>query len=166
MRTFAIEHRFAGVDCDAYEALFFDEAFWAALGRELRLGRELLKLERTEARIVRHVRCAPDQDPNTPEGKALADNKASFVEELDYDRRARRGEWRTIPWLLPERVRTRGTIEIAPAPGGGVRRLVRGEVDARLWGFGGLVERRAVVEIEKSYATAAMFTNAWLARAR
>jgi hypothetical protein len=165
MRTFAIEHRFTGVDCDGYEALFFDETFWAALGRELRLGRELLKLDRTDARIVRHVRCAPDQDPGTPEGKALADNKASFVEELDWDRRARRGAWRTIPWLLPERVRTRGTIEISPVAGG-VRRVVRGEVDAKLWGFGGLVERRAIVEIEKSYAQAAIFTSAWLARAR
>jgi hypothetical protein len=166
VKSFAIEHRFAGVDCGAWEALFFDEDFAAALGRELRLGRELIKLERTDARIVRHVRCVPDQDPNTPEGKALADNKASFVDELDWDRRARRGEWRTIPWLLPDRVRTRGTIEVTPAPGGGVRQVVRGEVDAKLWGFGGLVERRSVIEIEKSYAQAAIFTNAWLSRAR
>lgn len=163
---FEIVHRFDGIDCDAYEALYFDEEFWTALGRALRLGRELLRLERSDARIVRHVRCAPDQDPDTPEGRALAENKAAFVEELDYDRRARRGAWRTIPNLLPERVRTHGTIEIAAAPGGGVVRTVRGESDVRLLGFGGLVEKQIVKSIRTSYDDAAVFTAAWIARAR
>jgi hypothetical protein len=161
---FEIAHVFA-LAPDAYEALFFDEEFWAALGRELRLGRELLRLDRSEARIVRHVRCAPDQDPATPEGKALSDNRASFVEELDYDRRARRGEWRTIPNLFRERLKTRGTIELQAAPEG-TRRIVRGEVDVKLYGLGRLVEKRVVKEIEKSYAAAAAFTQAWIARRR
>ena len=161
---FAIEHRFA-IDVDAYEALYFDEEFWHALGRELRLGRELIKLERTETRIIRHVRCLPDQDPDTPEGKALAENKASFVEELEWDRRAHKGTWRTIPNLFRERVKTHGTIEFR-ADGGGTARVVRGEVNAKMFGFGALVEKRVVHEIERSYAGAAAFTEAWLARTR
>ena len=161
---FAIEHRFA-IDVDAYEALYFDEDFWRALGRELRLGRELIKLERSDARIVRHVRCAPDQDPDTPEGQALAANKASFVEELEWDRRAHKGTWRTIPNLFKERVKTHGTIELR-AGAGATTRIVRGEVNAKMFGFGALVEKRVVAEIERSYAGAASFTEAWLARAR
>src|SRR5262249_50362194 len=136
-----------------------------ALGRELRLGRELLTLERTETRIIRHVRCAPDQDPDTPEGQALAQNKASFVEELEWDRRAHKGAWRTIPNLFRGRGKTHGTIEFR-ADRGGPTRIVRGEVNAKMFGFGGLVEKRVVAEIERSYASAAAFTGAWLARAR
>ncbi len=161
---FAIEHHFA-IDVDAFEAIYFDEEYWRALGRELKLGRELLTLERTDARIVRHIRCAPDQDPDTPEGKALAENKASFVEELEWDRRAHKGTWRTIPNLLRDRVKTHGTIEFR-ATGGGTTRIVRGEVNAKLWGFGGLVEKRVVAEIERSYDRAQAFTEAWIARAR
>jgi hypothetical protein len=162
---FAIDHAIDGVDCAGYEAVYFDEAFWAALGRSLRLGRELLRLDRTDLRIVRHVRCEPNRDPDSPAGQALGDSKASFVEELDYDRTARRGAWRTIPNIFADRVRTQGTIEIVEAPHG-VRRIVRGEVDARMFGFGRIVEKHVIAEIEQSYAKAAAFTTAWLAQRR
>jgi hypothetical protein len=162
---FAIEHVIEGIAPDAYEALYFDEAFTAALAVELALGRQLLRLDRTPARIVRHTCYDAKHDPSTPAGQAFGSSRAAYVEELDYDRTARRGSWRTVPSLMPERVRNTGTIEIAAAPTG-TRRTVRGEVKVSLFGFGGIVERMIVAEIEKSYATAARFTAAWLARPR
>ncbi|HTJ46591.1 MAG TPA: DUF2505 family protein [Kofleriaceae bacterium] len=162
---FEITHRWGGITLDEYEALFFDEDFASALAEHLRLGREVLRLDRAEDRIVRHVRCEPDQDPDSPEGRALAKRKAGFVEELDYDRRARRGEWRTIPNLIPDRVKTNGTIELR-AEAGGVVRTVRGVCDVKLFGLGRLVEKQAVKAIEKSYDDAAAFTAEWIARAR
>jgi hypothetical protein len=159
---FVIEHTFAVSPAD-YEALYFDEPFNVALGDHLGLGRELRRFDRTADRIVRHVCCEPKRDPDSPAGKAFGTTRASYVEEMDYDVRARRGAWRTIPNILPERVKTEGTLEIASAPGG-MKRIVRGEVKARLWGFGGIVERMVVSEIEQSYAKAAAFTTAWLAK--
>jgi hypothetical protein len=161
----AIEHAFAGLSCSAYEDLFFDEEFNTALGRELHLGRQLVRLDRTPERITRHIIYEPRRDPDSPAGRAFGTSRASFVEELDYDRRTRRGHWRTIPNLFPERVQNRGTLEIVGDPAG-VRRIVRGEVTVSLFGFGRLVERMIVAEIEKSYASAAAFTTAWLARPR
>jgi hypothetical protein len=158
----AIEDTFE-LTCDAYEALYFDEPFNIALGDALGLGRELLRLDRTADRIIRHVRCEPKQDPDSPAKQAFGTSRASFVEELDYDRRTRRGTWQTVPNLFVERVTNRGTLELAPA-GGGVKRIVRGEVKVSLFGFGRLVEKMIVAEIEKSYASAARFTRAWLAR--
>ena len=161
----AIEHVFAGLSCGAYEDLFFDEEFNAALGRALHLGRQLLRLERTPELITRHICFEPRRDPDSPAGRALGTSRASFVEELDYDRHERRGQWRTIPNLFPDRVQNRGTLEIAADPAG-VRRIVRGEVTVSLLGFGRLVERMIVAEIEKSYAATAAFTAEWLARPR
>jgi hypothetical protein len=159
---FVIEHTFEGLTCSRYEALFFDEAFNTALGEALGLGRELRRLDRAPDRIVRHVCCEPVRDPDSPAGQAFGSTRASFVEELEYDPRAHRGAWRTIPNLLPERVKTEGTLEIRGVAGG-VQRVVRGEVRARLWGFGGLVEKHVVAEIVKSYDKVAAFTTAWLA---
>jgi len=104
----------------------------------------------------------PVRDPDSPAGQAFGSTRASFVEELEYDPRAHRGAWRTIPNLLPERVKTEGTLEIRGVANG-VQRVVRGEVRARLWGFGGLVEKQVVAEIVKSYEKTATFTAAWLA---
>jgi hypothetical protein len=159
---FLIEHTFEGLTPEGYEEVFFDEPFNVALGEALGLGRQLRRLDRAPGRIVRHVCCEPSRDPDSPAGKAFGSSRASFVEELEYDLRAHAGTWRTIPSLLPERVKTSGTLEVL-AVGGGVRRVVRGEVKASLWGFGGLVERHVVAEIVKSYDRSAAFTVTWLA---
>jgi hypothetical protein len=157
---FVVEHTFAA-EIAAYETLFFDEPFCVALGEALGLGRELLRLERTESTIVRHVRCEPRRDPESAAGKAFGSSRASYVEELAYDRATHVATWRTIPNVFPDRVKTSGTIELVAA-GDGTRRVVRGEVVARLFGFGGLVERAVVQEIEKSYEATARFTERWL----
>src|SRR6476469_9141401 len=105
----AIEHIFAGIECRDYEALYFDEAFNDAIGRELHMGRTLMRLDRSADRIVRHVCYEPNQDPDGPTQKAFGSTRAGFVEELDYDVRAQRGTWRTIPNMWADRVRNAGT---------------------------------------------------------
>src|SRR5262249_15536503 len=135
---FVVSHTFDGIGADAYAALFFDEGFSAALGAALRLGRELVRLDRSPTRIVRHVRCEPDRAPDRASGQARGGSRASFVEEMEFDVRARRGTWRTIPSMFADRVRTEGTIEIVPAPRGATRE-VRGEVDVRMFGLGRVI---------------------------
>ena len=161
---FEIEHTYARITPAAYAALHFDETFSAALGEALGLGRTLLRLDRTADRIVRHVRCVPRRDADDPAAQVL-DDKASYVEELDYDVARARGEWRTIPSMMPDRVTTHGSIEFVAAPGV-TRRIVRGEVRVRIFAVGRLVERHIVAAIEKSYADSARFTAAWLAQAK
>ena len=148
-----------------FEALFFDEEFNLAVGESQRLGRKLIRLDRTSDRIVRHVCFEPDRDPNSPAGQAFGTTRASFVEELDYDLRAHRGAWRTIPNLIPERVSNAGTLELVEVPEG-TKRIVRGKVTVKLFGFGSLVERAVVAEIVKSYQRTTEFTRAWLERSR
>jgi hypothetical protein len=153
-----IEDRFEGVTCEEYESLFFDESFNHDVGKALHLGRQLIRLDRTADRIVRHVCYEPERDPDSPAAQAFGTSRASFIEELDYDVRAHRGAWRTIPNMFTDRVRNAGTIEVI-ASGRDVRRIVRGEVKVSLFGFGGLVERMIVAEIVKSYASTASLTN-------
>jgi hypothetical protein len=163
---FAIDHVFPGITVLDYETLYFDEAFNETLGTALAMGRRLLKLERTPQRIVRHVQFEPARDPQSPAGKAFGTSRASFVEQLEFDRQAQHGTWVTIPNLWPDRVRNRGTIGFTEAPTGGTRRCVFGEVRVSLFGFGGLVERAIVAEIEKSYTRTTELTLEYLARTR
>ncbi len=159
-----VEHSFA-ITRDAYESLYFDEPFNAALGDALGLGRELVSLDRTATRIVRVVRCEPRRDPKSPGGQAFGKSRASFVEHIDYDRATRIGAWKTVPNVFPDRVRSTGTLELV-ADGAGVKRTVRAEVVVRAFGFGGRIEKLIAHEIEQSYAKSAVFTTEWLARLR
>jgi hypothetical protein len=154
---FANEQLFPGISPADYEALYFDEPFNTALSEALHMGRKLLRLDRTATRIVRHVCFEPRREAGTPADQAFGTSRASFVEELEYDLPERRGRWRTIPNLFTERVTNAGTLELL-AEDRGTRRVVRGEVRVSLFGFGKIVERMVVAEIEKSYAATARFT--------
>jgi Protein of unknown function (DUF2505) len=158
-----IEDVFEGIGCSDYVELYFDEAFNESIGRALHMGRRLLRLDRGPERIVRHVCYEPNHDPESPAHQAFGTSRASFVEELDYDVRTRRGTWRTIPNLWADRVHNAGVIELADLAGG-TRRVVRGEVKVKLFGFGRLVEKMIVAEIENSYAATARLTREWIAK--
>jgi hypothetical protein len=159
---FTIENVFRIAPAD-YIELYFDEPFCVKLGEALGLGRELRKLERSPDRIVRQICCEPVREKGSDADKVFGSSRASFVENMDFDVPARRGAWETIPNVLPERVKTAGTLELVAVPEG-TKRIVRGEVKARLFGFGGVVERAVVKEIEGSYAKATAFTTEWLAK--
>ena len=158
-----IDDVFVNISPAEYESLYFDEDFNEAIGRAMRMGRRLLHFERTDEQIVRKVHYEPDRDPDSPAGKAFGTSRASFIEELTFDRRTRTGTWRTIPNVFPDRVTNAGTIEFADASPG-VRRIVRGEVKVALFGFGRMIERAVVREIVKSYQNTTAFTNEWLAK--
>jgi hypothetical protein len=158
-----ISDLFEGIECHDYAALYFDEAFNTAIGRALHMGRKLVLLDRSNDRIVRHVCYEPNQDPESPTHQAWGATPAGFVEELDFDVRARRGTWRTIPNRFADRVNNAGTIEFAPE-GRGTRRSVRGDVVVKAFGFGRIVEKMIVGEIVKSYAATTAFTREWIAK--
>lgn len=158
-----IEHTFEEIDVAEYEQLYFDEAFNDALSTQLKLGRHLVRLDRSANRIVRHVCYEPAGRAPAGFDEAYGTSRASFVEELDYDVATRRGTWRTIPNRWADRVKNAGTIAFTSARAGTLR-TVEADVKVSAFGFGKIVERMVVAEIEKSYTATTAFTRAWLAR--
>ncbi|MFO0696763.1 MAG: DUF2505 domain-containing protein [Polyangiales bacterium] len=159
---FHVEHVIPGIAPEDYEKLYFDEPFGIALCKEVRLLRTLEKLERDEKRVVRHVTCEPEgrQIP-APVAKILGGARIAYTEELSYTWGSFHGTWRTVASLLTDKVSSHGTVDFVRVPEG-TKRVVDGEVEVRLFGVGGVVERFIVADVEKSYADAAEFTNRWL----
>jgi hypothetical protein len=160
----SIEHTFP-VTPAAYADLYFDEPFSVELCAAVKLGRTLLRLDRTLERLVRHVRCEPIREIPAPIAKVLAGRSFHYVEELDVDLRTLRGKWRVVPSLVPDKVEASGTLEFEDS-GGHVKRVVRGDVKVSVFGIGGFVERFVLGEVQKSYDDASAFTRAYLERRR
>jgi hypothetical protein len=158
---YVIEHTFQGLSLTEFETLFFDEEFNVALGESLKLGRTLVRLDRTADRIVRHLRCEPKREPGSAGAKLFGDKRAGWSEELEYDVGKFHGRWTTIPSLMTDKITTNGTIEFAPAPSG-VRRIVKGEVTVDVFGVGRQIEKAIVAGIEKGYVAGADFTATWV----
>lgn len=158
---FRVEHAYDGVTFPEYETIHFDEAFNASLCEATKLRREVLKLERTPERIIRHVRIEPAREIPGPVAKVLGGKKFSYVEELEYELGKGRGRWRTIPNIMPEKIDSQGTLELV-ATTNGVKRVVAGDIKVSVFGLGGLIEKFVVSDVEKSYEAAAEFTRRYL----
>jgi hypothetical protein len=158
---FRVEHLYEGVTFPEYEQIHFDEGFNTELSESVKLGRTLLKLDRTAERIVRHVKIEPAREIPGPVAKLLGGNKFSYVEELEYEIGKGRGRWRTITSVLTDKIDSQGTLELVSAPGG-VKRVVAGEIKVGIFGVGGIVEKFVVSDVEKSYDAAAAFTREYL----
>ena len=158
----SIEHTFAIAPAE-YANLYFDEPFSIELCAAVKLGRTLLRLDRSATRLVRHVRCEPIRDIPAPIAKVMGGRSFHYVEELEFDLEKLRGQWRVVPSLVPDKVEASGTLDFEDL-GGNVKRVVRGNVNVSVFGLGGLVERFVVGEVEKSYDDASAFTKAFLER--
>ncbi len=158
-----IEHTFAVTPAE-YARLYFDEAFSVDLCASVRLGRKLLRLDRSSDRIVRHVRCEPERDVPAPLAKLLDGHRFHYVEEIDFDLAKRSGRWRVVPSLLPEKVIAGGTLDFELAPGGKTKRVVRGDVTIAVFGVGAIMERFVAADVHKTYDQASAFTASFLSK--
>lgn len=161
---FSIEHTFQGVDRPSYEKLYFDEPFNVALCEAVNLDRELLKREETDGRLVREVKVAPrGRQIPAPIAKFMGGARIEYVEKIDYEFGAYRGEWQSISSLMTDKIRSQGTFRIEEAAAG-VRRIVEGEISVKIFGVGKAIEGYVVDDIKRSYSEAAEFTRTWIAQ--
>ena len=159
---FKADHTFRGIDLPAYEKLYFDEPFNIELCKATRLDRSLVKLETAGAKLTRAVKVSPEgRDIPGPVAAVLGGSKFEYTEYMDYELGKYQGRWRTEPFVLRDKILSSGTVAFSAVPGG-VRRLVEGDIQVKIFGVGGLIERFVVGDVEKSYAKAAEFTQKWI----
>ena len=162
---FDVSHRIADVDPAAYERLYFDEAFNAELCAAVGLGRRLIRLDDAAGTVRREVEIAPDRQLPAPVARALGVKQFTYVETLTYAWGSGEGQWSTQSSVMADRIRSHGSLSIAQA-GDGVLRRVWGEVAVRVFGLGGAIERAIVADVSRSYAEAVGFTGRYLQRQR
>lgn len=160
---FDVAHTITGIHAADYERLYFDEAFNEALCAHLKLTRRLIRREEQPGHIFREVAIVPAREVPAPVAKIVGADALHYTETLDYRLGTGAGTWSTTPGALPGKITSDGRLMIEEAEGGVVRR-VEGHVTVRLFGVGKMIERFIVADVERGYAEAAAFTQAWLAR--
>ncbi len=158
---FRVEHTFEGIDLPAYEQLYFDEEFNAALCAATSLDRTLVS-RKLEGNTLRRVsRIVPHRAVPAPIAKVLGGAQLSYVEHVEYELESYVAHWHIEPSFLADKIETYGVYRFCEARGG-VTRVVDGIINVAIFGLGGLIERFVVADIEKSYEVAAEFTRRWL----
>jgi hypothetical protein len=158
---FTAQHSIAQVGLPDFEALYFDESMGEALCASVRLQRQLIS-RRVDAGVLhRAVRVCPQREIPKPLARILGKSQLAYTEHVTYPIGSMAGTWHLTFEILADKLRCAGTFCFA-ADGPNVVRTVQGTVEVKIFGVGALAERLIVAEVQRGYADAAAFTQAYL----
>lgn len=162
---FKIEHSFSRISREAYERLFVDEEFNAALKPVCALrSRELLERREEGGRLFRKVRVVPERD-FPPAIKKLITGELSYTEESWLDPTRHVLDWTSKTSILTEKLSLSGQVSFHEIPDG-CRRVLEGEIKVNVFGVGRLVEKGIIDNLEETYDKIALFTQQWIDKSR
>lgn len=156
MRLFC-EHRIPASAADFWEWIH-DADYEARVARALGLT-EYRELERREedGTVYRRLRVAAALPSSLAPilSRVVRVDEAAYVEEQWRSPDAHLVRWRMTPEILAERVHVAGELRLVPAGAGHCRRILEGEIRARIFGVGPLLERAAIREVVGAYDVSA-----------
>jgi hypothetical protein len=144
--------------------LYFDNAFNVEM-YERGLGFPSCKvLERREQgdRIIRRMAMIPKIDMPAAVAKLVGD-KVGFEERADYDRKAGLFRFQIILAAF-DKARVEGTMRVVPHGDGQCKRIVDFEVEVKMFGVGGMIEKTAMDNNIAGWNRSAAWINECLAR--
>lgn len=160
---FSLEHRF-DIDRETYMAeVYFNKEMGRQMDQALGLGsKELIEEVDDEAIYKRVNMVRPQRDLPRALRKVLGDKGLGFFETTIHYKGEFRLEWKMKTEMMPDRIFGGGEILILDDNGATIRR-VSGEINAKIFGVGGMIEKTSVENVRESYDKAAAITSQWIA---
>ena len=161
---FSMEQQFTA-PLTAVEGAFTDPALLAELATRPELGQpELLQHIADGDRVLQQVRYAFVGELSPAVTAVVDPRRLTWVEHTELDRRTHRSVYRIQPDHYPDRLSCSGTVMLEPAPSGGTRRVVRGDLRVHFPLIGGKVERAIVSGLHAHASAEGQVVQAWLDR--
>lgn len=165
MPDFSVEHRFNCSEESFWSQVFFDQDYNRRLFLEFLkfTGWRELKTEERDNQVHRVVEAIPPIGDLPGPLKAIVGEGAGYEERGVFDRANKRYTATVVPNRLADKISVR--IELSTVADGPdhCKRIAKGSVTAKIFGVGGLLEKKMISDLEKSYAKSAEFTNAFVA---
>jgi len=154
------------INCSAevFWKLYFDPAFTEALLREaIKVDDfKVVKQEENEREIVRITTGKPRISAPAAVQKIIGSN-FSYTEEARFDRKTQTLRWKISLSTFTDKTRNEGVLRVEPIGPDRVRRIADAEVEARIFGMGGMMESGMEKQMLEGWAAGAEFTNHWIA---
>ena len=166
MGKFTVTHE---INCnvETFWKTFFDKDFNEKLYLEALGFPEYKTLEQneTEKQITRRVHGQPKMNLPGPVAKLFGSN-FSYDEEGSFDRATQIWRWKLKPSSMADKLRTEGVVRVEAIGDSKVRRVAEIEVEAKIFGVGGLIESTAEKQLREGWDSSAVYMNKHLAAAK
>lgn len=165
MQRIEISHLFDGTP-DDYLAVIDGAEFEAQLCQAVGLREHtVISTEDRGDHLLVRLRVVPERDMPGPVKAALGGKGMGYFEE---EKRPKNRPWHRewtifLDALGPNRFRCCGTFDLQPEAGG-TRRTLRGEVEVKLLGVGGLIEKGTAKGITETYEKTSVLVREGLRR--
>jgi len=147
-----------------WDAVFFDEEYNRRLFLEGLRYKAFEQIELTDKgdSVLRRLKGTPASEiPKTVQKVIGAD--LSYVEELVWDKKTKKARFKNTPATMSSKLRIEGSLWAEAAGEGRCRRLVDLDLEAKIFGVGGVIESVAGKIFKENFEAAARWTNRWLA---
>lgn len=150
-------------DIDTYWRCVFDEEYNRRLYMDVLRFREMKLLsqeDKGDKRTRRLYLNPPPADLPGPIQKVIGD--LSWHEEGSFDTKTKRYRFKVIPASLPDKTTIEGEIWCEPRGDKKCERIAKATIEVKVFMVGGLVEKRIIEDMRKSYEAAAKFTGEYV----
>jgi hypothetical protein len=162
MKKFTLKHE---INCSAEQfwKVFFDQEFNTTLFlQELGFPEfEVVEQTETDGVVKRRVRARPKMDMPKPVAKVLGDS-FGYEEEGSFEPSSKTWTWKLHPNTLANKLITQGKVTVEAIDDGKCRRVADMEVEAKVFGVGGLLEKTTEKEMRSGWNKSASFMNRWI----
>jgi hypothetical protein len=150
---------------ETFWRIFFDVEYQTALFRDgMKFPAfEQLSFQETEKQIRRVIRVKPRVVGVPGPVQKLIGDGVSYEEHGVFDKGSRNFKFNIQTSRLPDKMKMDGVMYALPAGDGKSKRVFEMSVIAKVFGVGGMIEKQIIQDTTRDYATAAQFTNKYLA---
>lgn len=165
MAEVRIEHVYNCSEDAFWGKMFFDDAYNQSLFKEALQFPVYEKLEQKEDgdEIRRTINVVPKLGPMPGPLKAVIGEGLGYKEDGRFDKKTRKYTLVITPNKLADKVTIKGTLYTKPQ-GDKCVRVFDCTVVAKIFGVGGMLEKRVISDMEESYKKGADFSNEWIAK--
>jgi hypothetical protein len=165
MAVATIEHTLNCTVDTFWDKIFLNKEFNEQLYKEILRFPAFTEVKREETgdELRRTIEVTPDVGELPGPIRKVAGDNMSYVEEGVFDKKSRRYRLKIKPNALSDKLFISGEMWAEPAGEGKIRRVFKADVTCKVFGVGGMIEKRIIGDMTKSYDTAAKFTNQYIA---
>lgn len=164
MAEIRIEHVY---ECDQevfWREIFFSEEYNRRLFRDALEfpSFNVVSQTETDAELRRTVEVTPKLGDMPGALKKLIGDNLGYRDDGVFDKKTKKFRTRITPNKLADKTTIEGTMWTEPLGERRCKRVFECRVESRVFGVGGLLEKRVIDDLQASYSKAAQFTNAYV----
>lgn len=161
-----IEHVYNCSEDTFWNRIFFDEEYNKALFKEALEFPvyEQVSFEDSGDQVKRRIKVVPKLGPMPGPLKAVIGEGIGYQEDGVFDKKSQRYTIAITPNKLADKVTIKGVMYTEPKGDDKCTRVFECTVNAKIFGVGGMLEKRVIADMQESYAKGAEFTNEYIAK--